>query len=249
MSLTREQVDASDVDQVLRALDVIRPAAVVNCAVIADFARSADSAAMARVNVKMPTGLARWCQQNDVHLVQPSTAVVHGVRFAFASRETTINLDSVYGAQKFEADQAVEGSGCRSSIFRLGGIYGKDGPSHLGLNAAIMAALSGSPPTIVGEGVARRNYVHCDAVADAMLFALLNKICGMFYFGGREILSIAEMMSQICQTILPGRSPARMAGPEASDSIVALDDRFPLQPTFSECLRSIRDSSIPAQGT
>jgi hypothetical protein len=134
-----------DVSKPVLALERERPTAIINCAVMPDFRVDAPRDALNQVNRDLPARIARWCAQNDAHLVQPSAAIVHGVRFEHASPNAPINADTPYGQSKLEADEAIVASGCSHTIFRLGGIYGHNGPKHLGLNSAITAALQGRP--------------------------------------------------------------------------------------------------------
>lgn len=239
-SFTRADVDVLDTDALLQALDKSRPTAIINCAVTADFSPTATYESMVTVNAIMPASLARWSKDNDCHLVQPSAAIIHGVRFAFASDKSTPALDSAYGRTKYQADTAIQYIGCSHSIVRFGGIYGAGGPKHLGLNNAIDAALKGTVPTIVGKGSGRRNYIHCDAAADALLFLASKKMRGVVYHGGAETLSISDMMHQICDVLLPDQKPSQKDGPEASDSLVAVDARLPAQKTFLDRLEALK---------
>lgn len=231
--------DLSNADAVADLLAVGRPTAIVNCAVVADFGPSCFSR-LYPVNVALPAMLAQWCADSGAHLVQASGTLVHGSAASRVVSGMPLAPDCDYGKGKLLADQLIVESACSHSILRFGGLFGQHGPAHLGLNRVIRAARNGQTPTIVGQGRARRNYLHPRDAARMIEFCLLERASGTFYCGGSEINTIAEMLTMVCDLYLPGRAPLYTAGTNAQDQIVETTHCLPLARAFRVALEDDR---------
>lgn len=231
--------DIADPIQLLGLLDRVKPSIVINAAVRADFDATVDQ--LFSVNVLAPALIASWCANNQAYLVQVSGTIVHGSEKERIGADTPIAPNSGYGLSKYLADQICEVSGSRCAIVRIGAIFGKRGPDHLGLNRALRAAAQGLPPTIVGKGKARRNYVHVDDAARAIVSCLNSQPTGVLYCAGSEVLTIAEMMTLIGLVYLEGTLPFNKDGPEALDQIVEVSQQLPRARPFRVALESERD--------
>jgi UDP-glucose 4-epimerase len=115
-------------------------------------------------------------------------------------------------------------------------LFGLHGPDHLGLNRALRSAQSGVPPTVVAEGRARRNYVFvCDAAA-TFRHCIEQRMHGVFWVGGSEILYMREILETVCDVYLPGKSPIRVQGTEAPDQIIHHSPEIPAGDHFRHAL-------------
>lgn len=225
IGLSRADCDLTNGTELVALLEHHQPEVIINCAVIADFGNP-GIAALSVVNVQAPEMMAAWCKTRNAWLIQPSAAIVHGARFAVAKHRTPFNLDTDYGRSKYDADESIERTGCRATIIRFGGIYGFDGPTHLGLNRAISGAIKGIAPTIIGRGFACRNYICVDDAANLIAHVIETNRHGVIYAGGDEILTIADMIEIVSRSFGTG-PPIFAEGDDPSHSIVVSSPKLP----------------------
>ncbi|HEV8391392.1 MAG TPA: NAD-dependent epimerase/dehydratase family protein [Dongiaceae bacterium] len=228
-------VDVERPDAVTRLLGDVRPDVVVNCAARVDF--GADVlAGLFPVNVLLPALIGQWCRANGGYLIQASTIAVHGAQVRDAGPAAAIEPDTDYGRSKWLAEQNIDQSGCRAVRLRFGGIFGRSGPQHLGLNRALQGAMKGQPPTLVGQGSARRNYVFVHDAASVVAHCVQSRPEGVRWVGGGQIVSMRQMLDAICEVYLPGSRPATTAGTEAADQIVRHSPDLPAGRDFRAAL-------------
>lgn len=193
--------------------------AIVHLAAKVDFGLNA-MAEIYSANVAATSTLLVLAREWNAKFVFASSALVAGMNASRINAETDANPDTPYAKSKWLAEQLVQASGVHSAILRIGGVYGLDGPEHLGLNRAIKAAASGRQPSQVGAGEARRNYIYVKDVAATIGDVLARHIEGVHLVAGKETLSVADMLQSLCDVFLPGRSPERIEGAKAVDQIV-----------------------------
>ncbi len=227
--------DLSAPRALMSLLDTEVPEAVVNCAAVVDFGHGCLEA-LYPVNVLSVALIAGWCKKNKAYLAQVSTVAVHGCSSLLVGPGSGINADTDYGKSKWLAERLVEASGVTSSRVRFSGIFGKMGPDHLGLNRAIRAADDGQYPTVVGIGQARRNYIYVEDAAHVLLQCVEQQLDGVRWAGGAEVLTIAQMMQQICDAYKRGESPVFTEGPEAVDQVVVSSSDLPVGLNFRAAL-------------
>jgi nucleoside-diphosphate-sugar epimerase len=225
---------------VVSLLNTVHPDVVVNCAARVDFAIDVLSNLFS-INVLLPALIAQWCHANGGYLVQASSIAVHGARVREAGPDAPIQPDTDYGRSKWLAEQNIEHSGCRAVSLRMGGLFGRLGPEHLGLNRALRTAKKGEPPTLVGQGRARRNYLFVHDAAAVIAYCVQSRPEGARWVGGSQILSMRQMFDMICEVYLSGAKPASAAGSEAADQLVHHSQDLPAGRSFREALEYERD--------
>jgi UDP-glucose 4-epimerase len=186
-------------------------------------------------NVASVGMLASLARMWDAQLVLASTVLVGNVYGRIAESQ-----GNAYARSKAIAELLVGASGVDSSILRFPGIYGWNGPTHLGLNRAIKAAAVGKVPTIVGNGRARRNYIYVLDAAAQIAYALEQRVLGTHVVAGTEALSIREMFDAVCETFLPGRYAIAVHGPEAVDQLFTPSPAFPPTRSLKTALTDIK---------
>ena len=160
--------------------------------------------------------------------------------------DTKFDNDSIelpinnYGETKLLADRAIRLSQCSHTIVRFGGIFGEGGPDHLGINNVIKQAKSGKIPTIIGKGSALRNYIHVQDAADLLIYCLDNKIIGTHYSGNHQIISIEQMIKDICSVYLNDVSPYYKDCLEGVDQLTKVSSSFPYTTSFRTALKNYR---------
>lgn len=193
----------------------------------------------------VPNVLATGCltfvaRQWNAHLVYASAAIVCGVRSECIDTSTPLSPDTAYGQSKRLGEQLIEVSHVSHCILRIGGVFGVNGPPHLGLNRAIDGALEGNRPSQSGSGTALRNYIYVNDVAQTISFVLQNRVEGMHFLAGAEVTSISQMLQDICDTFLPGQQPAIVEGAEVLNQVIESSKHLPKPRGFREALTDIK---------
>lgn len=194
-------------------------------------------------NVLSTGCLAYLAKLWDAHLIYSSTAIVHGVRNATINPGSPVCPDTDYARSKWLGEQLLRASNAKHCVLRIAGVFGYNGPTHLGLNRAIDSAIKGEPPMQVGSGAALRNYVYVKDVAKAVVYALEQNIEGTHLLAGHEVLSISEMLQQVCDIFLTGTHPVIKDGAQALNQVITPSIFLPKTRGFSEALIDIRDEA------
>jgi nucleoside-diphosphate-sugar epimerase len=180
----------------------------------------------------------RW----QAHFVFASTVVVCGATNRHVTSKSPPNPDMPYAESKWLAEQLISASGVPATILRLSGVFGANGPDHLGLNRAIMGATRGQIPKLAGDGSARRNYAYVKDVALDVAYALKNGVQGTHLISGSETTSIGQMLDSVCQVFLPGVSPEKTEGATTQDQVIERSPLLPATRAFSDALRDIKEA-------
>lgn len=215
--------------------------AVVHLAAKVDFGVKALGD-LYRPNIAATSAIAEFAKMRNAIFVFASSALIAGMSVDQISAETSAQPDAPYTKSKWLAEQLVEAIGVRHSILRVGGIFGLDGPEHLGLNRAIKAVVSGQRPTQIGVGDARRNYIYVKDVAAVISDVLARKIEGTHLVAGNEVLSIAGMLQVLCDDFIPGQYPERFDGSQARDQVVIPSEYLIPSRSFRAAVADMRAS-------
>lgn len=235
-----EYLDLLKPESIYALADRIRCDAIVHLGAAVGF--SGESLAEFYPSNVLSTGcLADLSRIWGSHLVFASSIVVHGLHTRHVTSQTAIQPDSPYGRSKALAEELIAASGTRYCILRIPGVFGLNGPAHLGLNRAICAARQGEIPTCVGTGAACRNYISASDLAAAILHVLDHRIEGIHAVGGPEALSIRTMLEHVCGVWLENAAPLEKQGPEGTDQIVVPSDLLPAGRAFLDSLKNIRN--------
>ena len=167
-------------------------------------------------------------------------AGVHGTQYPLITKDTPIAPENHYAMSKYLAEEQLKALGVNHSILRIGGVYGLDGPPHLGLNKAISDAVyRNEPPVLRGTGKAKRNYI-CVLDVAQWIESLTRRyghekgnIEETLYLCSTEIMTIEEYLQAISDIVLKNGEIIRTEGADAMDMIIN-----PSKPPFS--LRTFR---------
>ncbi|MGL1930802.1 MAG: NAD-dependent epimerase/dehydratase family protein [Desulfotalea sp.] len=183
------------------------------------------------VNTLSALRLAEYCRKHSAHFLLASMAGVHG-NAGMVDKNTPVGPCNHYGMSKYLAEEILRCIVPRYTILRIGGIYGLDGPSHLGLNVSITQAYHNNvSPTLKGSGEAKRNYICVDDAAN-WIYTIISSIklsqCSLasnhkdsiVYISSTEELSVADYLHCIVEVFLPGKTVMVEPGGNGGDSIV-----------------------------
>lgn len=198
------------------------------------------------INTVSTFRLLNYAKYHNAYFIFASMAGVHGSKYSTINRDTPIAPENHYAVSKYLAEEAVKTYIDNYSILRISGIYGIDGPSHLGLNKAISGAVyRKEPPVLRCSGSAKRNYI---CVLDVALWILSlirkykasnKKIKEILYLAGTEIMGIEEYLQTIADVVLKNGKMIRTGGNEATDWIVTPSEPFFNLRTFRGYLNSL----------
>jgi nucleoside-diphosphate-sugar epimerase len=194
-------------------------------------------------NVLATAELVNWAKQHNSYFVFASAALICGERNPHISAGCVLNTENDYLYSKWLGEELIRMSGIKHAILRISGIFGKNGPSHLGINNAITGALQGTPPVQYGDGKIKRNYIYVKDLCNVIKYCLDNTIEGTHLLGGPRAISIAEMLEIICDVLLPGTKPEIRPGKPGHDQLI---DHSPLLPNgrpFKEAILDIASMS------
>jgi len=135
----------------------------------------------------------------------------------------------------------VKMSGIKYAILRISGVFGKNGPAHLGINRAIDDALCKIIPIQYGGGEIKRNYIYVKELCSIIKFCIENNILGTHLVAGSSINTISEMLQIICNVFLPGKKPQCHEGRNGYDQIVEVSSIFNRSCSFEDSIKDIKN--------
>ena len=193
---------------------------------------------MRKVNSVVPKIFAQYCKKYNKHLIQASGTLVHGIHSSY-NHKTKLKPINAYGKTKLLGEKYILKTKCNYSIIRFGGIYGKNGPSHLGINNFINQAINKKKLIFSGNPKSKRNYVFVEDAAKSIIKCMNNKKFGIFYLGG-EIQSFRKMIKKINSILGSKKKILFKKNKELlSDQIVTKDRIFKIK-SFSNSLKIIK---------
>lgn len=141
IALTRLQLDITDRDAVLAAIDGHRPDAVLNCAAYTDVDGAESHPELARAaNTSAVAYLAEAAKQSGSRLITISTDYVFdGSNPGFYTEEDEPKPRGVYAVTKYDGELAAARANERSVIVRSGWIYGEAGTNFLSVMHRLLA--------------------------------------------------------------------------------------------------------------
>ena len=194
-------------------------------------------------NVFSTAVLVNWANMSNAYFLFASTAIISGIRSNYITSESKPCPDTDYAYSKWLAEEIIKMSGVKSAILRIGGVFGKNGPSHLGINTAIDRALKGQSPIQYGDGKIKRNYIYVKDLAEVIKFCIEKEVEGIHLVAGSFTYSIAEMLQIICDVLLPEKNPEICSGSKDSyDQIIEHSLSLPKGRSFKEAIEDIKST-------
>ena len=190
----------------------------------------------------LATGLLGYvAKKMDAHFIYGSAALIHGSKSKVISDLSPIHIDTDYARTKYDAEMLLQSILSNLCILRIGGVFGENGPSHLGINKSITEASTGIPPVLYGDGASLRNYIYVDDLCTKIIKAINLQTNGTFLVAGDETLSIKDMLNTIYAEFLPGINLTKKPGlSSGSDQVIIDSKKFGLGQTFQDSLKQIK---------
>jgi nucleoside-diphosphate-sugar epimerase len=196
-------------------------------------------------NILATAQLVQWAGNNDSYFVFASAALIGGEQTPHITAGSGLNTENPYLYSKWLGEELIRMSGIRHGILRISGIFGKDGPSHLGINRAITNALKGIPPVQYGDGQIKRNYIYVKDLCRIIQYCLDRDIQGTHLVAGSSGNSLAEMLGIICEELLPGQEPEVRPGKGGYHQLIDPSPSLPATRSFREAIRDIGLTASP----
>jgi dTDP-4-dehydrorhamnose reductase len=217
-------------------INIIKPDVIINLAAAVNF--FAKKKKIYKVNSLLPKIFAQYCKKNNKHLIQASTTLVNGIHSLY-NHKTILNPVNAYGKTKLIGEKFIQKSKCDYSIIRFGGIYGKNGPPHLGVNNFINQAINKKKLIFSGNCKSKRNYVFVEDAAKSIIECMNKKKFGVFYMGG-ETQPFKTMIEKINSILGSKKKILYEKNKELiSSQIIRRDKIFKIK-SFSESLKIIK---------
>ena len=191
-------------------------------------------------NVVSTALIADLAGKNNAHLIFASAAVIAGLNSEKISASSENSPDTPYAQSKELAEQCIKASGVSSAVLRIGGVFGNNGPRHLGLNRTIQEALVGKPPQIFGTGTGKRNYIYVEDLAPIIVQTVQSRAMGTLLVSGHDVLSIAEMYQSVCDVFELSSAPQSCPGDSSRSQVIISSPDYTGKSSFSESLSSIK---------
>ncbi|MGE5340269.1 MAG: NAD-dependent epimerase/dehydratase family protein [Candidatus Omnitrophota bacterium] len=194
-----------------------------------------------RPNVLATALLVEWARRNDSHFVFASAALIAGEWTSGIHAECDLNSTNDYLYSKWLGEQIIQMAGVRHTILRFAGIFGKNGPAHLGINNAISGALEGKLPVLKGNGNIKRNYIYVHDAGAVIRYCMdhPHTVDGIHLAGGSHMDTMGEMLDTICRILLPGHSPEIAPGLPGVDQLVESSTVLPKGRPFEDAIKEI----------
>ena len=190
-------------------------------------------------NILATAELVRWAKENNSFFVFASAALICGEHSSYIKAGCGLNTTNNYLYSKWLGEEIIKMSGIKHAVLRISGIFGRGGPSHLGINTAIANALEGIPPVQYGDGKIKRNYIYVKDLCNIIKYCIEQPFEGTHLVGGVSVNTIAEMLEIICKELLPGKKPETRPGKNGHDQVIEPSPVLPKGRTFAEAVRDI----------
>jgi len=179
-----------------------------------------------RANTVATAKLVAYSRVHQAFFIFASSIAVHG-QTEQINQESAIKTENHYALSKYLAEEIIQSFSTHYAILRITGIYGLDGPTHLGLNRSISLAYhNGEAPKLAGGGTGKRNYI-CVIDVARWIVCLIKENCSsprdlqtILYLADCYVLSIKDYLEAIVNCLIPGGQIARTEGPAGRDLVV-----------------------------
>lgn len=182
----------ADLDRVLAGADAVIHLAAARPG---PGARGTDNAALT-------AAVAQAAQRAGTHLVLASSVAVHGPPTGAVLREDSpLRPEGDYARSKVGSEEAARAVG--GSVVRLSHVYGAAEDNAYFVNIAISRALRGEPIHLTGTSPGRRNLLHADDAALALLAAARHRGPGPWLAAGPAAYLNSELADTAARVLAP----------------------------------------------
>ena len=228
--------DLENLKRVKYIVNFLKPDVIINLAAEVNFITRTKK--MHKINSLVPKIFAQYCKKYNKHLIQASGTLVNGIHSLY-NHKTKLKPINAYGKTKLIGEKYIQKTKCDYTIIRFGGIYGRNGPSHLAINNFINQAINKKKIIFSGNSKSKRNYIFVEDAARSIINCMIRKKFGILYLGG-ETQSFKTMIKKI-NLVLGSKQKIlfKKNNELISNQIIKSDKIFKIK-SFSESLKIIK---------
>ena len=198
-ALGRAEIDVCDTTQILRAIDKVKPSALINAAAYTnvDGAEREREAAF-RLNEAAPRAMAEAAQHAKLPFIHISTdQVFDGTKHGAYTEEDTPNPINLYGRSKLAGEIAVRESNPDALIVRVSWVWGPSGDNFV--KKVLQWASTRDELSIVSDQFGRPTYSPALANALLDLAAMPNRPKGILNYAGGDTMMRSEQARAVLE--------------------------------------------------
>lgn len=183
------QLDLLDDNQVLKAIEKIKPDAILHLAANSSTGFCEKHPELSyKINVEATGTLAQLCQSKSIPLVFTSSEQVYDGKQAIYTDTDPSNAINTYGQQKAEAEQVIQQCFPEAAIARIAVLFGQQGPtSYCFMNDWLAKWKAGEEVTVFHDEI--RSFLSGRSAVEALLLLLGEKASGVYNVGGADAMS------------------------------------------------------------
>lgn len=254
--------DARNIEKMLSHVDGID--VVFHEAAIASVQRSVSEPMLVHdVNVNMTLDVMNFCVHKKVkRFIFASSAAVYGMISGKASEDLVCKPSSPYGASKLAVENYLSAYqrtyGLETVILRYFNVYGsrqKISDYSGVITIFINKLLQREAPTVFGDGLQVRDFVHVNDIVQANMLAMESKNAPGELFNvasgnSINILQLLETLKVVTGSYvehkyaqpLPGEAKSGLANIDKIESVLGYRTRIPLKEGLTEVVDHIKSS-------
>ncbi len=195
------RLDLSDENNVTRAVLDVFPDVIINAAAISEPAKCDENpAASARINIHLPTTLARLSHHVSARFIHLSTDMVFDGRASHYRPDSPTNPTSEYGRQKLTAEKNVLRAAPETSvILRTTLLAGNSPGGRRSVHEKLFQAWANNQPTPLFADELRQPCLAENLAEATVEIAERSDLFGIFHWAGAEEISRYEIGRRILE--------------------------------------------------
>lgn len=191
-ALGRNEIDICDRDALLRAIDAVKPQALINAAAYTNVdGAESDEAAAFRLNETAPQAMAQAAHHARLPFLHVSTdQVFDGTKKGAYTEADATNPINLYGRSKLAGEIAVAAANPEASIVRVSWVWGPSADNFV--KKLLQWASARDELSIVNDQYGRPTY--SPALADALLTmaTMPHRPHGLIHYAGGDAMTRSD---------------------------------------------------------
>lgn len=196
-ALGRAEIDVCDVNQLLRAIDSVKPSALINASAYTNVDGAESEGELAfKLNEAAPRAMAEAAAQTKLPFLHVSTdQVFDGTKQGAYTEEDKPNPINLYGRSKLAGEIAVQDHHPDALIVRVSWVWGPSGDNFV--KKLLQWASARDELSIVADQIGRPTYSPALANALMDLAAMPNRPKGLLNYAGGDVMSRADQARRV----------------------------------------------------
>ena len=197
---------------------------------------------MFQANVLATGFLAQVASNHNAKIIFSSAALIHGTNKVKINPNTKLSLDNPYMETKYLAERLIKSSEVKYCILRIAGIFGLNGPNHLGINKTINQAIKKEMPNLGQNLQGKRNYIYVKDAAKLIKDVIKRDICGIHLMAGSNSNTIKDMVRKTYEVFYPESKIKFDKSKFKKSQIIKHSNKLQKTRSFIESLKDMKNS-------